>query len=322
MAATKQRRRRKEPRRLRSSPFVPNRGLEIEYARQLRGLVKPMVVEVKAEMMKLYRRYAPGLAMDDMSDDLAAILDDYYSRFPGEFEMQGRALATAMVAKQKDYADRTFKDRMKDLLPLALLLPLGVATMGVANAEKTIADFPTLPPKSLAGIGNEMLQSISNTAAMTPEMREVLQSAVIENVSLVRTIPAKFLDRVAGAMTRAIQAGANVKALEEILNKYGDISMNHATRIALDQVFKTFTAINLRKFQAAGITKFEWVHTGLSKKPREFHITDAPDGLNHGVFDLDDPPIIDQRTGERGYPGQLPFCRCVMCAVVDADAMI
>ena len=59
----------------------------------------------------------------------------------------------------------------------------------------------------------------------------------------------------------------------------------------------------------------------MSKEPRPHHITEAPNGLNHGIFDLDDPPIIDPRTGERGYPGQLPYCRCVMCAVVDADSI-
>ena len=312
------RRRGKEKRRLRSAPFLPNKGLEIEYARQLRALVVPMVREVKKRMMHLYRQYSPNVAMDDMSDELQAALDDFYARFPGEFETSGRDLARRMVAKQKDNADKTFRERMKELLPLGLLV-LG-ATMGVASEENKMAALSPLPPTSggLENFGNSLLQDIASSTD-TPEMREVLTAAVIENTSLIRTIPAKFLDRVAGAMTRAMQAGATVKALSNALNKYGEVSLRHATRIALDQTFKTFTAINLRKFQAAGIEKFEWVHTGLSKEPRPHHITEAPRGLNHGVFDLDDPPIIDPRTGETGYPGQLPYCRCVMCAVVDAE---
>lgn len=312
------RRRGKEKRRLRSAPFLPNKGLEIEYARQLRGLVLPMVREVKKRLMHLYRLYAPGLAMDDMSDDLTAVLDDFYARFPGEFETYGRDFARRMVAKQKDNADKTFRERMKELFPLGLLM-MG-ATMGVASEENKIAALSPLPSTSggLESFGNSLLQDISS-GTDTPEMRDVLNASVIENVSLIRTIPAKFLDRVAGAVTRAMQAGASVNALSDVLNKYGEMSLKHATRIALDQTFKVFTAINLRKFQAAGITKFEWVHTGLSKEPRPHHITEAPRGLNHGVFYLDDPPIIDPRTGETGYPGQLPYCRCVMCAVVDAE---
>lgn len=313
------RKRQSGKRRLRSAPFLPNKGLEIEYARQLRGMVVPMVREVKKSMMELYRRYAPGLAMDDMSDDLQAALDDFYAKYPNDFAVNGRALAQAMVRKQKDNADRTFRDRMKDLLPLGVLL-LGAETMGVANAENIISGMSALPPTSggLENFANGLLENIAN-GADTPEMREILNAAVIENVSLIRTIPAKFLDRVAGIVTRAMQAGANIKALSAALNKCGVSGLNHATRIALDQTFKVFTSINLRKFQAAGIEKFEWVHTGLSKEPRPHHITAAPHGLNHGVFDLDDPPVIDPKTGEVGYPGQLPYCRCVMCAVVDAE---
>ena len=59
------------------------------------------------------------------------------------------------------------------------------------------------------------------------------------------------------------------------------------------------------------------MHTGGSVHPREYHLRNAPSGLNGGIFDLDNPPVIDLRTGERGFPGQLPYCRCTMCAVVE-----
>lgn len=308
-------RRKKSKRHLRSLPFVPNRGLEIEYARELRGMVIPMVVDVRKRLVKLYRRYQPEIALDDMGDDLQAVLDDFYARYPGEFETEGRQAAIRMVNKQKENADKTFASRMKNLFPLGALL--AVSSLGAASGEAMIGAMPPLQPGGEA-FANGLLQAISQSA-MTPEMRNVLQSAVIENVSLIRTIPAKFLDRVAGAMTRAMQAGADVKALSKVITKYGEITLNHATRIALDQTFKTFTAINLRKFQAAGIRKFEWVHTGGSLRPRPHHLAKAPLGLNGGVFDIDDPPVIDPKTGEVGYPGQLPYCRCVMCAVVEYD---
>ena len=34
------------------------------------------------------------------------------------------------------------------------------------------------------------------------------------------------------------------------------------------------------------------------------------------VYRLDDPPVIDARTGERGLPGQAIFCRCTMQPIV------
>ena len=34
--------------------------------------------------------------------------------------------------------------------------------------------------------------------------------------------------------------------------------------------------------------------------------------MNGYVFPIDFPPIIDRKTGERGYPGQLINCKCHM----------
>lgn len=321
----RRRRNTRQRRRVTSLPFIPNRGLQVAYAKALRALVLPMVRDVRREVVALYRRYAQSVAidaedrtvaMDDMGDALASMLDGFQRRYEPEFAEKGRELAREMVYKQRENADRTFADRMKSLLPLgAFFLPgMEGETLGVANAERLIAAGTPIPPAPFSpGLAGGTM------GAATPELREVIKASVIENVSLIKTIPAKYLDRVAGAATRAMLAGGEVKKLAETLKHYGEMSLNHATRIALDQTFKTFTAINIRKFQNAGIKKFEWLHTGGSVHPREYHLAKYPAGLNGGVFDLADPPVIDQRTGERGYPGQLPYCRCTMAAVVDLD---
>jgi len=321
----RRRRNTRQRRRVTSLPFIPNRGLQVAYAKALRALVLPMVRDVRREVVALYRRYAQSVAidaedravaMDDMGDALASMLDGFQRRYEPEFAEKGRELAREMVYKQRENADRTFADRMKSLLPLgAFFLPgMEGETLGVANAERLIAAGTPIPPAAFSpGLASGTM------GAATPELREVIKASVIENVSLIKTIPAKYLDRVAGAATRAMLAGGEVKKLAETLTHYGEMSLNHATRIALDQTFKAFTAINIRRFQNAGIKKFEWLHTGGSVHPREYHLAKYPAGLNGGVFDLAAPPVIDQRTGERGYPGQLPYCRCTMAAVVDLD---
>ena len=40
-----------------------------------------------------------------------------------------------------------------------------------------------------------------------------------------------------------------------------------------------------------------------------------PNGLNGYVFDLAKPPVIDLKTGERGYPGQCIGCSCFLVPV-------
>jgi hypothetical protein len=73
--------------------------------------------------------------------------------------------------------------------------------------------------------------------------------------------------------------------------------------IARDQVRKVTTAINVERAKSAGITKFRWRHSGGGSEPRQDHVD--MDGM---IFSYDDPPVIDERTGERGYPGQLINC--------------
>ena len=67
--------------------------------------------------------------------------------------------------------------------------------------------------------------------------------------------------------------------------------------------------------QAVGLNKYEWIHSGAGQQPREFH----RDVLNGQIFDLDDPPIIDEDTGERGIPSQLINCRCTMRPVLEFE---
>ena len=77
--------------------------------------------------------------------------------------------------------------------------------------------------------------------------------------------------------------------------------------IARDQTRKVYNSVNRARMQEMGMRKFEWVHSGGANEPRPLHVS-----YNGQVFDFDDPPIIDERTKERGFPGQAVNCGCVM----------
>ena len=54
--------------------------------------------------------------------------------------------------------------------------------------------------------------------------------------------------------------------------------------------------------------------------PRQYHLRQwngksgkrngRPNGLNGYEFDIDKPPVINLKTKERGYPGQMINCHC------------
>lgn len=144
-------------------------------------------------------------------------------------------------------------------------------------------------------------------------LHEQLRAATASNVSLIKSIPAEFHGRIERAVLRSIQPGGNgLQDVLETLNHQEGITQRRARFIAEDQTRKVTTAMNSARMQATGIREFEWIHSGGGAEPRRLHVQ-----LHGQVFRFDDLPVIDERTGERGLPGQLPNCRCTLRPVLN-----
>lgn len=153
------------------------------------------------------------------------------------------------------------------------------------------------------------------TSAITAPMKEVLKATISENVSLIRSIPQQYLAGVQGAVMRSITTGNGLQDLVPYLKKHKDITIRRARMIANDQTRKAFNNLNKGRMLKVGLKKYRWLHTAGSKEPRKLH----KDVLNGQIFSFDDPPVIDDNTGERGIPGQAINCRCRMVPVLDFE---
>lgn len=152
------------------------------------------------------------------------------------------------------------------------------------------------------------------TNLMTPALSNVYKATVAENVGLIKSIAGEYLEKVQGAVMRSITTGNGLQDLVPALQQYEGQTHRRARNIALDQTRKAYNSINKGRMQAVGIQRFKWHHSGGGAHPREDHI--AMDG---NVYSFDDLPVIDQRTGERGIPGQAVNCRCTMSPVFVFD---
>ncbi|MCG3462670.1 minor capsid protein [Xenorhabdus bovienii] len=151
------------------------------------------------------------------------------------------------------------------------------------------------------------------TPDMPEAMKDRITAATTENVSLIKSLPEQFHFRIEGAALRSIsQAGEGAKTLLAEIKHIGGVTEKRAQFIAVDQTRKITTAANYERMKSAGIRKAVWHHSGGSAEPRQWH-----QKLDGEVFDLDNPPIIDERTGQRGLPGELPNCKCFWTPVVD-----
>lgn len=241
------------------------------------------------------------------SRELQAIVDQMYDEAAKAVLAEYQETAAADAAA--DFWSRLTKRLADKFASKARVLATGFLTRVDRNATTNLE-------RSLKSTSADLTLNMKNTPAVTREIKK----HIAYNVDLITRIPAEYLDKVKKDVNESLSKGNGLADLQPALEKrYGE-AKRHAQLVALDQTRKAYTAINTAKMRQNGITKFEWVHTGGSQEPRPYHLhTPAQGGLNGGIFDINDPPIIDQKTGERGLPGDDYNCRCTMRPIVTFD---
>lgn len=284
---------------LKSDVFNYSPALERQYRIELKGLVDKMLKEVAEKIVNAYRKNKDGFtfATDGAFSNIDDELKDLEKKYREIFARQGELAAKRMVMRQLKYNRSSFTKIMKKLMP-------------------TDEEIPTL-----AG------------SVIPRDMEQIIKASIMENVSLIKSIESKYFEQITGSVARSMQAGGSIKQLRQEIFHYNNMTRKRADIIANDQSRKAYMSINLRNMAKAGIQKVEWVHSGGGYSVREYHyrkwdgvsgIDDGrPNGLNGFIFDIDKPPVIQLQNGktpeERGYPAQLPNCKCVLRAVVEID---
>jgi len=147
------------------------------------------------------------------------------------------------------------------------------------------------------------------------------------NVGLIRTIPVERHPMIVRAIVKALKGKYDRDELIDEIERIGQGAVDDtgATLIANDQIAKATQMMQLNVWRAQGWKTVQWRHSHKVQEPRKLHVTKwngkKPDkdgrvnGLDGYVFPIDKPPVIDEKTGERGYPGQLINCTCFLIPI-------
>lgn len=151
------------------------------------------------------------------------------------------------------------------------------------------------------------------TDEMPAALKQAVSAAIAENVTLIKSIETQYHTQIEGAVMRSLQPGGRGLAdVTEALQKYEGITDRRRNIIAKDQTRKIQASISIERAKSAGIKKFKWLHSRGGSEPRADHVA-----MSGNVYSYDDPPVIDRRTGERGFPGQAINCRCQIVPVIE-----
>jgi SPP1 gp7 family putative phage head morphogenesis protein len=259
---------------------------------------KPLHYSAAVEM-----RYADTLTR--MVRQMRETTESAFRRLDKQFATDALALDAPSYASQS----RILVDALRKRFNAAF------ARRSRPAAERMQAQVDAASSASLHSSLRELSGGISlSTRSIPKPATEMLKASVTENVALIRSIPEQYFLDVQGAVMRNIQRGDGTAGVLREIERVGGVATRRAELIARDQVSKATSALNAARMKGLGVRKFEWIHSGGGKEPRKLH-----QRMSGNVYSLDDPPVIDERTGERGLPGQLINCRCVMRPVLEFD---
>lgn len=260
---------------VRGDALNPNAGDANYYYKQLEALILRMVQETEREIIRLFKG-------EEMTEFFAE------DKSPSA---QAKILTNALRKK----FDALFYDRSKPIAEKMVKQANKTSNSSLQSSIQKLSGGLTLSTESLSG-----------------KLTEIVSATVTENVGLIKSIPAQYLEGVQGAVMRSITTGNGLQDLVPYLAKGKGITLRRARMIAHDQTRKAMNSLSKARMQQIGIEEFEWLHTGGSNHPRQDHIE-----MSGNIYRFDNLPVIDKKTGERGIPGQAINCRCRMRPVIN-----
>ena len=142
---------------------------------------------------------------------------------------------------------------------------------------------------------------------LTAEMRAIVHAEIVQNVSLIQSIPSQYFTEVEGLVMRSVAVGGDLKTLSLELHKRYGITLDRAGKIAMDQNRKVNAAMKRARQLECGITKAIWIHTAC-RYPRQSHVD-----YNGKEYDVAEGALID---GKRIWPGSEINCGCLSKSIM------
>lgn len=120
--------------------------------------------------------------------------------------------------------------------------------------------------------------------------------------------------------------GSSITEIAKYIQKEYKVAKNKALFLARNETAIATTSYLVAKYQDEGFTEFRWI-TNYDGRERKLHAelglkTNNKYGRDKtNIFRFDNPPIIDERTGQRGMPAETYNCRCAMIPVINKEFM-
>ena len=259
------------------------------------GLARRIIIKTYNDVKGSYTRDIGATGLDgDIDEDLYMIRQKRY-----EYELlwreEGEEAVAKLLAKLLKNSSLSVERALKEIRP----------------EKKAVFPVPEVVEYERPNDFYTTQWALKKNEPLNPRMKNILKASFAGNMTIFNQIMSDYFAKVDGIISRGVQNGATLSQIKEEMHALGNQTLRRVSDVAEDQAYKDFTSMIVQQGKEQGVKKFMWVHTYKGKRPRLFH----KNVLNGKIFDIDNPPIIEPKTGIRGYPAQLPYCRCQMSFV-------
>lgn len=261
-------------------PLRPNERLMQRQADEVVKMVERMSKDISKELMSLF---SSDLAKESVAQDASIssqaiiLLNRLSNQWVKRFNKFAKLFSDDMVAKQNKYVSKDMRNSLEKLS---------------------------------GGLSID-------TSTMSQTTRNIIRAKAEETTSLIKSIAPEYLSQVKEGVMRSIVSDSSSVAdlqssIQSVLTGRFKKYRNKAKNLAVEQTRSVYNELSTQRLKETTNGDYVWVHTGGSQDPREYH----RDVLNGQTFNVNDPPVIDPKTGKKGNPGDDYFCRCIKKPII------
>ena len=153
------------------------------------------------------------------------------------------------------------------------------------------------------------------------DMRETLEQTIAWNTSLVRDVSEQTRKRISDAVFSGLTERQPAREVAKTIREATGMARDRSQRIAADQLSKLSGALADERRREAGLTVWEWVHSG-KRHPRSWHVQRGGHYYSDDRARIGaevDGKIVEAEPDRGDLPSRPPYCGCRARSVLVFD---
>ena len=169
--------------------------------------------------------------------------------------------------------------------------------------------------------GNEVKKNVKHLNVIEPELSESQKEEIARSYTnnmrfYIKNFESEHIPEMRRKIQEYVLQGYRLDKIEKLIKQEYPKVAYKAKFLAQNETSIMLAEYKRVTYQEMGFDKFIW-RTITDGRERELHKE-----LNGKIFRYDNPPVIDERTGQRGLPGETYNCRCDAIPYRDDNLLI